>query len=122
MQSHIEELYVKSQVQPEVEDLTHMFLQQESTKREFQFYTNDGLFRKSLTNTCLYACFWKWMLQQYKKIWNLGSKNISPSLDSSTIFEHICFCERLYDLENGAIKKIDKFALLYSNMFINSIG
>ena len=63
---------------------------------------------------------WKYMLQQYNEILNLGSKNISPSLDSSAIFEHIFFCKRLYDPENGAIKKVDKFPLVYSNPFINS--
>ena len=63
------------------------------------------------------------MLQQYNEILNLGSRNISPSLDSSpAIFEHIFFYERLYDPENGAIKKVDKFPLVYSNLFINSTG
>ena len=62
------------------------------------------------------------MLQQYNEILNLGSKNISPSLDSPTILEHIFFCEHLYDPEDGAIKKMDKFPLLYLNLFINSIG
>ena len=63
---------------------------------------------------------WKYMLQQYNEILNLGSKNISPSLDSPAIFEHILFCKRLYDPENGAIKKVGKFPLVYSNLFINS--
>ena len=52
---------------------------------------------------------WKYMLQQYNEI-----------LDSPAIFEHIFFYERLYDPENGAIKKVDKFPLVYSNLFINS--
>ena len=46
---------------------------------------------------------WKYMLQQYNEI-----------LDNPAIFEHILFCKRLYDPENGAIKKVDKFPLVYS--------
>ena len=62
------------------------------------------------------------MFQQYNEILNLGSRNTSPSLDSPTIFEHNFFCEQLYDPENEAIKKVDKFPLVYSNLFINSTG
>ena len=57
---------------------------------------------------------------QWIRIENTCYKQYNKILDSPAIFEHIFFCKRLYDPENGAIKKVDNFPLVYLNLFINS--